>query len=153
MKSEDLIIEQYDIYSQHKEKFVDRSFATNKFYNVLVLILFVLIFLMKDFVICKIFSASAIFSLMGIIVSMLWFLNIDAYNFLIKIKISKALEEIEKQLPVQPYTMEFTAIRNTKRRKQHFYFADIQKIFAVISLLIFLSLLFATLIPTIIQAV
>ena len=101
MNSEDLIIEQYNIYSQHKEKFVDRSFMTNKFYNVLVLALFVLIFLMKDFVICKIFSASAIFSLSGILVSILWFLNIDAYNFLIKIKISKALEEIEKQLPVQ----------------------------------------------------
>ena len=56
MNSEDLIIEQYNIYSQHKEKFVDRSFMTNKFYKVLVLALFVLIFLMKDFVICKIFS-------------------------------------------------------------------------------------------------
>ena len=103
MNTEELIIEQYNIYSQHKEKFVDRSFTTNKFYNILVLVLFVLIFLMKDFVICKIFSASAIFSLTGILVSILWFLNIDAYNFLIKIKISKALEEIEKQLPVQPY--------------------------------------------------
>ncbi len=152
MNTEELIIEQYNIYSQHKEKFIDRSFTTNKFYNVLVLVLFVLIFLMKDFVICKIFSASAIFSLTGILVSILWFLNIDAYNFLIKIKISKALEEIEKQLPVQPYTMEFAAVRASKRRKQHFYFADIQKIFAVISLLIFLSLIFATLIPTLVQA-
>lgn len=147
MDSENLIIEQYDIYSQHKEKFVDRSFLTNKFYSVLVIILFVLIFLMKDFVICKIFSASAILSLIGILISMLWWLNIDAYNFLIKIKISKALEEIEKQLPVQPYTMEFAAIKNSKRKRQRFYFADIQKVFAIMSLLLFVSLMFATLIP------
>jgi len=147
MNSEDLIIKQYKTYSQHKDNFVDRSFMTNKFYTVVVVALFVLIFLMKDFVICKIFSASAIFSLIGILISMLWWLNIDAYNFLIKIKISKAIEEIEKQLPVQPYTMEFTAIRNSKRRRQHFYFADIQKVFAVISLLLFLSLLLATTIP------
>ena len=147
MNSEDLIIEQYDIYSQHKEKFVDRSFSTNKFYNVLVIILFILVFVMKDFVICKIFSASAIFSLIGILISILWWLNIDAYNLLIKIKISKALEEIEKQLPVQPYTMEFAAIKNSKRKRQRFYFADIQKVFAVISLLLFISLMFSTLIP------
>ncbi len=147
MNSEDLIIKQYKTYSEHKDNFVDRSFMTNKFYTVVVVALFVLIFLMKDFVICKIFSASAIFSLIGILISMLWWLNIDAYNFLIKIKISKAIEEIEKQLPVQPYTMEFTAIRNSKRRRQHFYFADIQKVFAVISLLLFLSLLLATTIP------
>lgn len=151
MNSENLIIEQYNTYSQHKEKFVDRSFMTNKFYSVLVIILFVLIFLMKDFVICKIFSASVIFSIVGIFISILWWLNIDAYNFLIKIKISKALEEIEKQLPVQPYTLEFTAIKNTKRRKQHFYFADIQKVFALISVLLFISLFFATLIPALIQ--
>ena len=151
MNPENLIIEQYNIYSQHKEKFVDRSFMTNKFYNVLVIILFILVFLMKDFVICKIFSASAILSIVGILTSVLWWLNIDAYNFLIKIKISKALEEIEKQLPVQPYTLEFTAIKNTKRKKQHFYFADIQKGFALISLLLFISLFFATLIPVLIE--
>jgi len=147
MDSENLIIEQYNIYSQHKEKFVDRSFMTNKFYNVLVIVLFILIFLMKDFVICKIFSAGAIFSLIGILVSILWWLNIDTYKFLIKIKISKALEEIEKQLPIQPYTMEFTAIKSSRRKKHHFYFADIQKVFAVISLLLFISLMLATLIP------
>ena len=151
MNPENLIIEQYNIYSQHKEKFVDRSFMTNKFYNVLVIILFILVFLMKDFVICKIFSASAILSFVGILTCVLWWLNIDAYNFLIKIKISKALEEIEKQLPVQPYTLEFTAIKNTKRKKQHFYFADIQKGFALISLLLFISLFFATLIPVLIE--
>ncbi|MBR1908475.1 hypothetical protein IJ818_06030 [bacterium] len=147
MNSENLIIEQYNIYSQHKEKFVDRSFMTNKFYNVLVIVLFVLVFLMKDFVICKIFSAGAIFSIIGILTSILWWLNIDAYNFLIKIKISKAIEEIEKQLPVQPYTLEFTAIKSSKRKKQRFYFADIQKVFAIISLLLFISLMFATSIP------
>ena len=147
MNNEELIIEQYNIYSQHKEKFVDRRFMTNKFYNVLVIILFVLIFLLKDYVICNIFSAGAVFSFIGILVSILWWLNIDAYNFLIKIKIAKALEEIEKDLPVQPYTMEFTAIRNSKRKRQRIYFADIQKTFALVSLLLFISLMFATLIP------
>ena len=149
MNSDELIIEQYKTYSHHKEKFIDRSFMTNKFYNVLILLLFVLVFLMKDYSICKIFSAGFIFSCAGIVTSILWWINMDSYNFLIKIKMSKALEEIEKSLPTQPYTMEFAAVRSSKRRKQTFLFTDMQKIFAVLSLLMFVTLGFATLIPAI----
>lgn len=152
MSNEDLIIEQYNTYSQHKEKFIDRSFMTNKFYNMLIILLFILIFLMKDYSICKIFNAGFIFSVAGIITSILWWINMDSYNFLIKIKISKALEEIEKSLPVQPYTMEFSAVRSSKRKKQTFLFTDMQKIFAVLSLLMFFTLMLATLIPAILNA-
>ena len=39
-----LILEQYRIYSDAKEKFTDRQFFTNKFYLVLNLILFITTF-------------------------------------------------------------------------------------------------------------
>lgn len=141
------LLKQYDIYSQHKEKFIDRSFMTNKFYNVLIIILFVLVFLMKDFVICNFFSASSIFAAAGAITSILWWINMDSYNFLIKIKISKALEEMEKYLPSQPYTVEFSTIRSSKRKKPIFLFNDMQKVFATLSFLTFFALFLATLIP------
>lgn len=150
--ADEQLLKQYDIYSQHKEKFIDRSFMTNKFYNVLIIVLFLLVFLMKDFVISGIFSASFIFAATGAIVSILWWINMDSYNLLIKIKMSKALEEMEKYLPSQPYTVEFAAVRSTKRKKI-FLFTDMQKIFAVLAFLTFVALMFATLIPLFIETV
>lgn len=149
MNTDDLIIEQYKTYSHHKEKFIDRSFMTNKFYNVLIILLFALVFLMNDYAICKIFSAGFVFSCAGIITSILWWINMDSYNFLIKIKMAKTLEEIEKSLPIKPYTIEFTAVKSSSKRKQTFLFTGMQKIFAVLSLLMFVVLAFATFIPTV----
>ena len=37
MSNEELIMSQYRLYSEQKEKFVDRAFMTNKFYMILIL--------------------------------------------------------------------------------------------------------------------
>ena len=119
MNREDLIFEQYRLYSEQKEKFIDRSFMTNKFYMVIVLAMFLLTFLSKGMAFGK-FTAPTIFALAGIISCALWWLNMDSYNCLIKIKFSKVLEEIEKQLPMQPYNMEYKAIRDFRKNKKMF---------------------------------
>jgi len=152
MTNEELIFAQYKLYSEAKEKFVDRSFATNKFYMMLVIALLVLIFATKGILFGKI-SAPAIFTVIGMISCTLWWLNIDSYNCLIKIKFSKVLEEIEKQLPLQPYAMEYKALKDFRNNKKGFVFSDIQNVFAVISFLIFFSLLLIDLMPHCIKCV
>ena len=146
MNSEDLIFEQYRLYSEQKEKFIDRSFMTNKFYMVIVLAMFLLTFLSKGMAFGK-FTAPTIFALAGIISCALWWLNMDSYNCLIKIKFSKVLEEIEKQLPMQPYNMEYRAIRDFRKNKKMFLFSDMQKIFAIVLFLVFFILLLMEVIP------
>ena len=147
MNNEDLIFSQYKLYSEAKEKFVDRSFAANKFYLLVVIALFTLAFVSNGISIGKI-TAPVVFTFLGMISSTLWWLNIDSYNCLIKIKFSKVLEEIEKQLPMQPYAMEYKALKDYRNNKKGFVYSDIQKTFAILSFLIFFSLLLMNIVPT-----
>lgn len=137
MNSEEMILQQYKIYSEQKEKFVDRSFITNKFYLLLILGLILAMCFTREYSFVYGISATMIFSAAGIAICVLWWINVDSYNFLIKVKLSKVLEEIEKQLPIQPYTNEFLAIKDFRKNKREFLFADIQKALATLVLLLF----------------
>ncbi|MBR1681575.1 hypothetical protein IJ707_07285 [bacterium] len=146
MANEDLIMAQYKLYSEAKEKFIDRTFTTNKFYMVFVVVLMLLVFMSNGLAFGRL-TAPALFSVIGIVCCSLWWLNMDSYNCLIKIKFAKVLEEIEKQLPVQPYTMEYKALKDYRTNKKGFVFSDIQKVFAVLSFLAFFIMLLIELIP------
>jgi len=146
MTNEDLILEQYKLYSDAKERFIERTFMTNKFYMVLVIALMLLVFMSNGLAFGKL-TAPALFSIVGIICCSLWWLNMDSYNCLIKIKFSKVLEELEKQLPTQPYAMEYKALKDYRNNKKSFVFSDIQKVFAVFSFLAFFVLLMIEVIP------
>lgn len=138
MNTEELLLEQYKMYSEHKERFCDRSFKTNKFYLLLVLGLILVMYLTKDYTFVFGLSSVLVFSVVGIAVCFLWWVNVDSYNFLIKVKLGKVLEEMEKRLPAQPYKDEFTEIRELRQKKREFIFADMQKVIATgIGLLFF----------------
>lgn len=141
MNQEELIFQQYKLYAEQKEKFVDRSFHTNKFYLLTILAIIITMFLTKDCSFTYGLSSTLIFSAAGLAICVLWWMNVDAYNFLIKVKLSKVMEDLEKKLPVQPYTQEFEAITDLRKTKREFLFADIQKALATLSLLLFFVLL------------
>jgi len=140
MNSEEIMFQQYKLYTEQKEKFVDRSFQTNKFYLLLIIVTIVTMFLTKDFAFSYGLSSTLVFSAVGMALCVLWWINVDSYNFLIKIKLSKVIEELEKSLPCQPYAQEFLAITDTSKKKREFLFADIQKALATIVLLLFFVL-------------
>lgn len=146
MTREDLILEQYKLYSEAKERFIDRTFMTNKFYMVFVVILLLLEFLSSGLSFGRL-TVPTVFSVIGIICCTLWWLNMDSYGCLIKIKFSKVLEEIEKELPFQPYAMEYKALQDFRNNKKGFVFSDIQKVFAVFSFLAFFVMLLIEIIP------
>jgi len=147
MNSEEIMFQQYRLYTEQREKFVDRSFHTNKFYLLVVLGLFLIMFLLKGFAFAFDISAILVFSAAGMAICVLWWINMDAYNFLIKVKLGKVIEEIEKQLPSQPYTQEFLAIKDLRKNKRMFLFADMQKILAIFAFLTFLILFVNEVIP------
>lgn len=142
MNSDEILFNQYKLYAEQKEQFINRSFCTNKFYLFLVLALILIMFLIKDYSFAYGLSSTLIFSAAGMTICILWWINVDSYNFLIKVKLSKVLQEIEKRLPAQPYAEEFAAIKDLRKNKREFLFADIQKGLAVFVLLLFF-LLFA----------
>ena len=146
MDNQQSILELYKIYTQQKENFINRNFTTNRFYIVLNITLLLIVFLTQDLKMYN-FSTSCIFCIAGFVSSFLWWINIDSYNCLIKLKFAKVIEELEKQLPVQPYTMEFKAIKDFRTHKKGFFFSDVQKVLAVILILTFFICLLIEIIP------
>jgi hypothetical protein len=102
-----------------------------------VVVLFAMIFTGKVVFLDHI-SATLVFSMIGISVCTLWWMNVDNYNTLIKIKFSHVLQVIEEKLPVKPFADEYKGIEEL-RSKKVFMFSDIQKIIAALGALFFFA--------------
>ena len=150
MDRDELIFQEYKLYAEQKENFIERNFQTNKFYMVsFVAIIFAMIFTGNVVFMTKI-SATLVFSLIGISVCALWWMNVDAYNILIKIKFANVLETLEEKLPVKPFTEEFKGIEEFRNNKV-FMFSDIQKLIAVVGALFFFAVFVSEFSPLVIK--
>lgn len=153
MENSNLVFEQYKLYSEQKENFITRSFGVNRFYlSVVILLVLLAPFARTTFIIGDL-SSSAILCVVGMCTSVLWWMNMDSYNMLIKIKFSKVLEEIEKQLPIQPYSDEYKGIQDFRNNKKMFLFSDMQKTFAVIVFIIFFATFLQEIAPLIFKQI
>ena len=151
MDREELIFQEYKLYAEQKENFIDRNFNTNKFYMIsFVAIIFAMIFT-NNVVFMEKISAIMLFSLLGVSLCALWWMNVDSYNTLIKIKYANVIEKIEEKLPIKPFTDEYKGIEEF-RNKKIFMFSDIQKIIAVIGALFFFAVFVSEFSPFIIKA-
>lgn len=148
-----LIMQQYKLYAEQKDNFISRSFSVNRFYMCLVIILLLLTNITKNVIFVYAVSLPFIFSIVGLGICVLWWMNMDSYNLLIKIKFSKVLEELEKQLPVKPYTMEHDGIVEYRENKKEFLFSDMQKLFAIVMFISFFVSLIDELIHMILQQI
>ena len=152
MDRDELIFQEYKLYAEQKENFIDRNFRTNRFYMIsFVAIIFAMIFT-GNVVFMSFLSATLVFSLIGISVCPLWWMNVDAYNTLIKIKFANVLEVIEEKLPVKPFTDEYKGIEEFRNNKV-FMFSDIQKLIAVIGALFFFAVFVSEVSPIIIKII
>ena len=131
-----LVLEQYRIYSQSKEEFTTRNFQTNRFYLVLSLVLFLLLYIFNA--LTPSLMPLVVGSVVGMAICVMWWLNLDSYQFLIKIKYSKVLEEMENMLPFNPYRKEYQAFQEDKKNKKAVVFSDFQKFLTVVLFCLFL---------------
>lgn len=146
MDKDELIFEEYKLYAEQKENFIDRNFHTNRFYMIsIVVIIFAMIFTGNVTFMNKL-SATLIFGILGAAVCVLWWMNVDSYNTLIKIKFANVLEAIEEKMPVKPFTDEYKGIEEF-RNKKIFMFSDIQKSVAVLGALFFFAMVVSELSP------
>lgn len=151
MDDKELIFNQYRLFSEQKESFITRSFGINRFYLCLCIILLVAVQFTKDYILACNVQLSVFLAVIGLCTTVLWWMNMDSYNMLIKIKFAKVLEEMEKQLPFQPYADEYKGIQDYRENKKMFLFSDMQKTFAVIVFLIFFVALIEDIIPVLIK--
>jgi len=144
MEEKQLILEQYKLYVESKDRFVERSFKANRFYMIMALIFVFALWMLhvspmdKIVVSAKVAPvAPAIVCILGMFSTVLWWINNDAYRFLSKIKLSKVIEVIETQLPIKPHVDEYVQIQEQLSKKNVLFFGDIQKAFAVVFFIIF----------------
>lgn len=150
MDRDELIFQEYKLYAEQKENFIDRNFRTNRFYMIsFVAIIFAMIYT-GNVVFMERISATLLFSLIGISVCVLWWMNVDTYNTLIKIKFANVLEVIEEKLPAKPFTEEYKGIEEFRNNKV-FMFSDIQKIIAVFGALFFFAVFVSEFSPLIVR--
>ena len=146
MDRDELIFSEYRLYSEQKENFIERNFKTNRFYMVSVFVLIVALIYTGNVIFLNKISATLVFALLGVSVSALWWMNVDSYNTLIKIKYANVLEKIEEKLPVKPFTDEYKGIDDFRSNKI-FMFSDIQKLIAVVTALFFFAVCVSELTP------
>lgn len=120
-----LILEQYRIYSDAKEKFIERQFTTNRFYLVLNLIILVVSYVLST--LTPQYQPTIVLAIIGFAVTTMWWMNIDSYQMLIKVKYAKVLEYLETKLPEQPYHKEFIDYMEMKKKNNLIVFGDFQK--------------------------
>lgn len=140
MESKDekyLILEQYRIYSDAKEKFIDRQFSTNKFYLTVNIIILLLAYVLN--ILTPQYHATLVLSIIGIAITFMWTMSIDTYQTLIKVKYAKVLEFIETKLPEQPYHKEFEEYTSMKKKKNLIVFGDMQKLLSWAILLVYVT--------------
>lgn len=146
MDRDELIFREYKMYSEQKENFIDRNFNTNRFYMASIFVLLIALIYTGNVVFLNKISATLVFSLMGTAVCTLWWMNVDSYNTLIKVKYANVLERIEEKLPVKPFTDEYKGIDDFRNNKV-FMFSDIQKLIAVVTALFFFAVFVSEITP------
>lgn len=150
MDRDEMILQEYRLYTEQKDNFIDRNFNTNRFYMISFLVVILAMIFTSNVVFMERITATLLFSLIGISVCALWWMNVDSYNTLIKIKFANVIEKIEEKLPVKPFTEEYKGIEEF-RDKKVFMFSDIQKIIAVFGALFFFAVFVSEASPIIVK--
>ncbi|MDD3150173.1 MAG: hypothetical protein PHV68_05000 [Candidatus Gastranaerophilales bacterium] len=148
MEEKSIMVEQYKIYLEMKEKFTDRNFSTNKFFILMLTVVLGMTFAFKNVAFPFHMSANLFLSTIGILMSILYTANVDAYNVLIKIKLSDMAQKMEEMLPIKIQEDEMAAINKWKgEKKGNYLFSDIQKLLGHLYLIIFVVLFFIEAVP------
>ena len=138
MDEKHLILEQYRIYNEMKESFINRSFLVNRFFMLITAVLFFGLIITKMIILNGYFLLLGI-ELFGIASCIMWISNQDAYSTIIKIKYNAVIERLEDYLPKAPNRDEYKELTDKRSKKRVILVKDIQKWFAVLLMLIFFA--------------
>ena len=146
-----LLLQMYVAHLKSKDDFIDRSFALNRFYMAVILILMVSgMFFLKEYDMV----VTATISVIGAIFCILWKLNQDSYNTQIKIKYRDILNPLEEELgEFTPLQNEFQAFQQEVNQKGLFIYPRILRFFSVLMLLVFIFMFFYVLVPVALKVV
>lgn len=138
MDEKHLILEQYRIYNEMKESFINRSFMINRFLMVLSAVFLFSLIIIK-MIIPNAYPLLLGLEIFGVAVCVMWISNQDAYSTIIKIKYNSVIEKLEEDLPKAPNKEEYKELTDQRSQKRVILVKDIQKWFAILLMLVFLG--------------
>lgn len=142
MDNKQELMELYKEFIYTKENFVNRSFATNKFYIIAIAICFIVLGALKEYFGADGSLTVVAVALAGAAFSLLLWSNQDAYSYLLRIKFSAVIDKMEENFCFKPCVEEKNAIIEDKKRKRNYVFSNIQKVFALATMTIFIIAFF-----------
>ena len=138
MDEKHLILEQYRIYNEMKESFINRSFMINRFFMIFTAVFFFTLVFTKILVPTA-YPLLLGLEIFGIATCIMWISNQDAYSSIIKIKYNSVIEKLEEDLPKAPNKDEYKELTDRRSNKRVILVKDIQKWFAILLMLVFLG--------------
>jgi len=145
-KFNDHLLEQYKLYVEMADKISERRMQTNKFY---ISILSALLALLSILISKDSFNQTltfAIVSLLGITLSILWYINIKSYRQLNSGKF-KVIHEMEQNLPFPCYDREWQILGEGKEENKYLQLTRVEKYIPLILSIPYIILLLYVLIP------
>ena len=73
-----IIFQEYKLYSDQKENFIDRNFKTNRFYIIAIVVLILAMIYTNNIVFLSKISATLVFAVFGVSICSLWWMNVDS---------------------------------------------------------------------------
>lgn len=124
----DVYIEQYKLYVEITDKTSDRRAEANKFYtSILTGLLAVISIVIEKNIATTVQSIILLaISLLGIILCIVWAINIRSYKQLNSLRFD-VIQEMEKRLPFPSYTREWEILKNPKNRKGYLRLTQIEQ--------------------------
>lgn len=138
MDEKHLILEQYRIYNEMKESFINRSFLVNRFFILITAVLFFGLIFAKMLFFNQFYLLLGI-EIFGLACCIMWISNQDAYSTIIKIKYNAVIERLEEDLPKAPNKDEYKELTGKRSQRRVILVKDIQKWFAILLMLIFFA--------------
>lgn len=146
-----ILIQQYRVYIESKDRFVERNFQTNKFFLVFITLLFMILCFINESLAYNM-TSTIVFAGIGIGVSFLWWANTEAYEYLINVKYNKVINKIEELLPFQAYSLEKEGLNDIRQGKLKLHlskisYSEVQKVMAIGSFFLFFIMVIIDILP------
>ena len=132
-KYQDHLLEQYKLYIEMMDRTTTRRNQINSFYTSLLSGLLAIIAIATNKDISQFqnikFQAIAFLavSILGIVLCIIWYINIQSYKQLNSSKF-KVISELEKQLPLACYNKEWEFLKNDNRYKRYLTQTSVERI-------------------------
>lgn len=130
-----ILLEQYKTYVESADKISDRRINVNTFFITLnsALITVMTVFFSNTYLLL-------LLAFLGIIFSILWFLNLKNYKQINSCKFD-IIQQIEKYLPINLYKTEWNILTKTKSNKKYIPVSKLEMLLPFIFILIFTAII------------